>query len=110
METNPDFLAPCGVYCETCRIYRATRDNDHELIKKLLDAYEGKISGLEKISEEDGQCEGCLSEDVSIFCRECSVKDCTREKGYSGCHECDDFPCQLTRGIIHSGVCVISAS
>lgn len=102
MESDPCLLAPCGINCEACRLYSATRDEDQMFIDKLIGAYEGKILGLEKISEEDVQCEGCLSEGVSIFCRSCSVRDCTREKGYSGCHECDDFPCELIRQIICS--------
>ena len=101
MEVSTDLLAPCGIDCEVCPVYRATRDKDQKSIKKLIGAYEGKIPGLEKISEEDIQCEGCLSENVSIICRTCSVRDCTREKGYSGCHECDDFPCQFTEEMIY---------
>jgi hypothetical protein len=27
MEVNPDFLAPCGLYCGVCAVYYATRDN-----------------------------------------------------------------------------------
>jgi hypothetical protein len=40
------------------------------------------------------QCGGCLSDNVFGFCKVCSIKDCTKSKGYSGCHECEDFPCQ----------------
>jgi hypothetical protein len=102
MESDPDLLAPCGIYCEACRIYHATRDADQKSIKELIHAHQGKIPGLDKISEADVQCEGCLSENVSIFCSSCSVRDCTREKGYAGCHECDEFPCQFIKEIICS--------
>jgi predicted RNA-binding Zn-ribbon protein involved in translation (DUF1610 family) len=30
-----------------------------------------------------------------MHCRQCGIRDCTKEKGYSGCHECDEFPCEL---------------
>jgi hypothetical protein len=103
-EYDSDLHGRCGVYCGACRIYCATRDKDQKFIekfiKKLIGGYEGM--GLEKISEEDVQCEGCRSENVSIVCRTCSVRDCTQEKGYSGCHECDDFPCQFIKEIISS--------
>ena len=103
-EYDPELLAPCGIYCGACRIYHATRDKDQKFLKKLVNAYEGKISGFEKpLDAGDIQCEGCLSENVSIFCRTCSVRDCTQERGYSGCHECDDFPCQSIKEIICSG-------
>jgi hypothetical protein len=102
-EYERDLHTPCGIYCGACRIYHATRDKDQKFIKKLINAYEDKLAALEKpLEEEDVQCEGCLSENVSIFCRSCSVRDCTHEKGYSGCHECDDFPCQFIKEIICS--------
>jgi hypothetical protein len=78
MEINPHFLAPCGLYCGVCGVYYATRDKN-EKFKERLDGI---------------QCEGCLSDNVFGFCKECSIRDCTKTKGYSGCHECDDFPCQ----------------
>ena len=33
----------------------------------------------------------CSGPDTLLFI----IRDCTREKGYAGCHECGDFPCQL---------------
>jgi hypothetical protein len=27
MTVNPDFIAPCGLYCGVCAIYIAHRDN-----------------------------------------------------------------------------------
>ncbi len=95
MEVNPNFLAPCGLYCGVCGVYYATRDQNRKFTEKLMGVYRGAMPGLENLSEEDLQCEGCLSEKLSVFCRACGVRDCTREKGYAGCHECDDFPCQL---------------
>jgi hypothetical protein len=28
------------------------------------------------------------------LCSMCAIKDCARQKGYAGCHECNDFPCE----------------
>ena len=28
MEVNPNFLAPCGLYCGVCGVYYATRDQN----------------------------------------------------------------------------------
>lgn len=95
MEVNPDFLAPCGLYCGVCGVYYATRDKNPRFTETLMGVYQNALPGLDKISEEDLQCEGCLSGKLSLFCRACGIRDCTREKGYSGCHQCDDFPCQL---------------
>lgn len=93
MEIENKFLAPCGLYCGVCGVYYATRDNNEKFLTRLLEMYQQKISGLEGVSIEDLKCDGCLSERISLFCRTCSIKACTREKGYAGCHECEDFPC-----------------
>ena len=94
MAINEAFLAPCGLYCGVCGVYIATRDNNEKFIEKLLGVYQGKLPGLEQLTKKDIQCRGCLSGDTSVFCTTCGIKNCTREKGYTGCHECDDFPCE----------------
>jgi uncharacterized protein DUF3795 len=93
MDIEQNFLAHCGLYCGVCGVYFATRDNNDKFLERLLVMYQEKIPGLEGISIEDLKCEGCLSDRVSLFCQTCSVKSCTQEKGTSGCHECDEFPC-----------------
>ena len=93
MEINPGFLAPCGLYCGVCGVYYATRDENEKFLQKLLNVYQGRIPQLEDLTTKDLECDGCMSDRVSFFCRVCSIKTCTKEKGYAGCHECADFPC-----------------
>jgi DNA-directed RNA polymerase subunit RPC12/RpoP len=93
MKIEPTFLAHCGLYCGVCGVYYATRDNNEKSLERLLSMYQEKIPGLDDISIDDLKCEGCLSDRVSLFCRTCSIKACNQEKGYSGCHKCDEFPC-----------------
>jgi len=35
MEINPNFLAPCGLYCGVCGIYYATRDENEKFKNSL---------------------------------------------------------------------------
>ena len=95
MEINPDFISPCGLYRGVCAVFYATRDNNENFKKRLVDVYKGKIAGSEYLSSDEIQCEGCLSDNPFRFCKTCSIKDCTQSKGYSGCHECEDFPCKF---------------
>ena len=95
MEINPDYIAPCGLYCGACGILYATLDNNWKFKEKLLGVYKGKLPDSENLSVEDIHCKGCLSDERFYFCRECAIKDCTTKKGYTGCHECTDFPCTL---------------
>ncbi len=90
MDINPDFLAPCGLYCGVCGIYLADRDHNEKFKERLCTVY--------GTQPEDIQCKGCLHDDeaaVFFYCRSCPIKACTREKGIAGCHQCDDFPCTL---------------
>ena len=95
MKINPNFLSPCGLYCGVCGVYYATRDNNDKFLQRLLDMYAEKIPGLESLTIDDLRCDGCLSDNPGFFCIACAIKDCTREKGYAGCHECEEFPCNL---------------
>ncbi|NWF94413.1 MAG: DUF3795 domain-containing protein [Syntrophaceae bacterium] len=100
MKINPDFIAPCGLYCGVCAIYIAHRDHNLKLKEKLLDLYKGgapgkgKLPSAERLSIEDIKCKGCLSDEPFMHCQQCEIRRCTRERGYEGCHQCDEFPCQ----------------
>lgn len=88
MEIKKEMVPPCGLYCGVCGIMYATRDDNPKLRERLAPVY-----GLKP---EEIYCEGCLAEDDKVFfyCRVCPIKSCTQEKGYEGCHQCDDFPCE----------------
>jgi hypothetical protein len=102
MPTNPDFLSPCGLYCGVCAIHIAHRDNNIKLKERLVNLYRGGTPGKgtlpnsETLSTEDIRCNGCLSDDRFMHCRQCEIRNCTEQKGYSGCHECNEFPCGHT--------------
>ncbi|MGD8521170.1 MAG: DUF3795 domain-containing protein [Desulfobacterales bacterium] len=95
MEKNEKLLSPCGLYCGVCGIYYATRDNNQRFMDALLSFYQSNLPGLQNMTTDDLACEGCFSDNRALFCETCAVKDCNQKKGYTGCHECDDFPCRL---------------
>ena len=97
MKINPDYIAPCGLYCGVCGILYATRENNRKFKERLLGVYKDKLPDSENLSIEDIHCKGCLSDEPFYFCRECAIKDCATKKGYAGCHECTDFPCTLIK-------------
>ena len=95
MKINPDYIAPCGLYCGVCGILYATHENNLKFKEILAGFYSDKLPEGENLSAEDIHCKGCLSSEPYYFCKECAIKDCVTEKGYTGCHECNDFPCKL---------------
>ena len=88
MEYAREHLPPCGLYCGVCAIMYATRDDNEKFRERLAPVY-----GLKP---EEVYCEGCLAEGEEVFayCRVCPIKSCAGERGYEGCYQCDDFPCE----------------
>ncbi len=82
---NQELIAPCGLYCGVCGIYCATKSGDEPLKEKLAKAYGDTPDKI--------NCRGCRSDSVYWYCAVCAIKSCTIEKGYVGCHQCADFPC-----------------
>ncbi len=82
---DPKLLGPCGLYCGVCGVFYAQRDGN--------DQFREKLAGFYGVSADDLHCEGCMSDTRAVFCRHCRIRACCREKGYEGCHLCDDWPC-----------------
>jgi predicted RNA-binding Zn-ribbon protein involved in translation (DUF1610 family) len=87
MDVDEKLLAPCGLYCGVCAVLIAHRDDNMKFKERLTGVY--GLTDPEQIS-----CKGCLSEERFILCESCLIRDCVKEKGIEGCHECDDFPCE----------------
>jgi len=85
-EVNKDLLSPCGLYCGVCAVYMATRDDNQK--------FKERLTGVYNLPIEEVHCKGCLSDDVIVFCRVCAIKKCTTDRGYEGCHQCDEWPCE----------------
>ncbi|NNL41257.1 MAG: DUF3795 domain-containing protein [Desulfobacterales bacterium] len=84
---NTELLAPCGLYFGVCGIYMASRDNNQKLKDKLAHAY--------GVASEKIACKGCLSNERFVYCQTCGIRTCIMEKNYQGCHQCNEFPCEL---------------
>ena len=86
---NKALMAPCGLYCGTCGVYIATRDNN-EKFKTVM----GNLYGTKP---EETTCRGCMQpdppENLYLYCQHCDLRKCVREKGYYSCHQCDEWPC-----------------
>lgn len=77
--------AVCGLFCEACRIYIATK-YDHERLKK--------ISEEKNILVEDLTCQGCRSGKVISLCQDCHMAKCAASRKIDFCGECEDYPCE----------------
>ncbi len=88
---NKALMAPCGLYCGTCAVYIATRDNNEKFKAVMANLYGSR--------PEETECLGCMQPDppkkLYAICQLCEIRDCIKSKGYYSCHQCDQWPCGL---------------
>lgn len=94
VDIKEELLAPCGLYCGVCRIYKTHRDNDLDFKKAILPT----LNDYGVKSVDDIACTGCLSDGIVFhFCQTCPIKDCIKDKQIEGCYQCEDFPCSIIK-------------
>ncbi|TKJ44407.1 hypothetical protein CEE36_01305 [candidate division TA06 bacterium B3_TA06] len=76
----------CGLNCGACAVLVANERADEEWIKKAAE--------MEKCKPEDLRCMGCKTDVTAVFCADCGMRLCAREKGVEFCFECDSYPCK----------------
>lgn len=76
--------AVCGLYCEACSLYIATREDPARLTR---------LAAQFGLSEEEVACHGCRSDKRGPYCRVCHMEKCARQRGVDFCSACGDYPC-----------------
>jgi Protein of unknown function (DUF3795) len=84
-----DTVAYCGLFCESCGIYIATKKNDGPELERLAQ--------IMKTTKDKIRCEGCRSSVLSPHCRECGFTACAKTRGADNCEQCGEFPCVKLR-------------
>ena len=84
-------IAYCGLDCEKCDAYIATKNNDQALREKTAKLW----SELNKapILPEHINCEGCRVDGVkTVYCDSlCAIRQCALRKGVTTCGECPEM-------------------
>ena len=87
-------IAPCGLFCGACEMYRAYHDNNESKMQTLE---EGFNSRGWKFTADDLKCDGCIAGGrVVAWGHQCKMRLCARhtpEKPWCS-PQCPDFPCQ----------------
>jgi hypothetical protein len=83
---KPDkkLAAVCGLFCEACSLYIATRE-EPERLKRLAAQFQ--------LTEEEVKCHGCRSEKRGPYCRICHMAPCAARHGVEFCSACPEYPC-----------------
>lgn len=86
-----EYIACCGLDCETCEARLATVHNDDALRKKVA-ALWSELNRVE-ITPEMIHCDGCRMDGAkTVFCESlCAIRQCALEKGYETCAACGEM-------------------
>jgi len=76
----------CGLNCGACQTLMANEQGD----KQWLEA----AAKQRNVEPEDLRCYGCKTEVTAVYCTNCRMRACAREKGLEFCSECPDYPCE----------------
>jgi len=83
-EADKAVAAACGLYCEACTLFIATKE-DPARLKRLAARFQ--------LSEEAIKCYGCRSAKRGPYCKTCKMFSCAAERGIDFCVECMEYPC-----------------
>ena len=99
MDRNiEEIISYCGLICQSCPIYLATREDDDEKKHKM------RVDIAQQIHERYGQeckaedvidCDGCKPDTGRLFsgCKTCHIRRCAIEKGLENCAHCGEYAC-----------------
>ena len=84
-------IAYCGLDCEACDAYLATKNNDDVLRAKTAKLW-SELNGVE-ITPEMINCEGCRADGVKTpYCESlCPIRQCALGKNYDTCGGCAEM-------------------
>lgn len=98
---HKDFIAYCGLDCESCEARLATINNDDALRRKVAKEW-SELNGVE-ITPEMITCVGCRIEGVKTpFCDSlCPIRQCALGKNMETCGSCAEMEsCEKVGAII----------
>jgi len=87
-------LAFCGLDCNECPVFQATRADDQAQKVWLAMEYSAPSDCFHP---SDMTCLGChqQSHPLSKMCRACEIRRCASQHVLNTCAECYEFPCVL---------------
>ena len=90
----------CGLDCEKCDAYIATKNNDDALREKTAKLW-SELNHT-TILPEHINCSGCRADGVkTVFCESiCAVRKCAMQKGFTTCGDCRKMEKCQTLGVI----------
>jgi len=93
-----EIIAYCGLICQGCPIYWATKEKNEEKKEKMRVeiARQCKEYDLKYELQDITDCDGCKTEGGRLFsgCKKCEIRKCARGKKIENCAHCDQYACE----------------
>lgn len=96
------YISYCGIKCDQCPIFIATKTNDEKMKEKLAQEYSSeKCTFISK----DMECAGCRSSyaEHSKMCGGCEIRLCGKTRDIITCAECAEYPCYIIEKYVPKG-------
>ena len=92
----------CGLDCDQCEAFIATRNNDDALRVKVAAEWAKQYGA--PIKPEHINCTGCKSAGVkTYYCEQlCEIRKCATRKSLGTCAECPDYACALLKPVLEA--------
>lgn len=101
-------IAYCGLMCDGCPIFWATREKDTVKKEKMraaiaqlcIERY-GLHYGLEYTAKDINDCDGCRTKGGRLFsgCKNCQVRMCAIQKEVENCAFCSNYACDKLKEV-----------
>lgn len=98
-----DMIGYCGLDCEKCDAYLATKNNDQALCEKTAKLW-AELNNAPILSEHIN-CEGCrLNGAKTVFCDSlCEIRKCALNRDVTTCGNCSELEiCPTVRVILEN--------
>ncbi len=92
-----EILSYCGLICHSCAIFLATREKNDKKKAKMRAEIAQVIKeqyGVEHKPEDIADCDGCRTKSGRLFCMDCQIRMCAKEKNIENCAHCDEYACE----------------
>lgn len=83
----------CGLNCGACHTLMANERGDEQWINAAAERGNRK--------PEELRCHGCKTDVTAVYCTNCGMRVCAREKNLEFCSECTDYPCERIKSFRH---------
>lgn len=86
-----ELIAFCGLDCERCEAFIATKNDDDALRKKVAKEW-SELNDVD-ITSEMINCQGCRTDGVkTVYCDSlCPIRKCASSKKYDTCGSCSEM-------------------